>query len=368
MLIPFRIRFFRVFLFFVFLSPVFGEESQVPISPFSPLRTGDVIHLTVFNNRGVGEIDRDFVVNFSGQIDVPIVGLIKVSGFNVQELESELYEVMSRVAYKKPRVQVGVTKFVLTDKVFVFGGVKNPGPINFRDNLTVMEVIKLAGGFQDIGPEIGNLAFVNTTNFLDSRAHQTAFQDSGTFDFLERTVVKRQGREITLNLKKLIQDGEISQNIEIYNNDVLLIPKRGDVVPKFEETLFILGAVNFPARYRYRKNLTVLDAITLAGGLLNPNEIRFASIIRGIRPDKKGPQKNVTSLRVDLRRLYFRGDLRHNAVLEAGDVLLVSTRKYRNVLSNLGKFVDNFLPIFTRMDNVYGYDESIRRFNDRFLK
>ncbi len=255
----------------------------------------------------------------------------------------------------------------MNDKIFVFGGVKTPGPIDFRDNISIMDVIKIAGGFEEAGLA-GEYSWVNTSNFLDSRSQQSAFQISQSLDFLEQTKIKRSSQEIIVNLKKLILDGDISQNKNLLNNDILYIPRRSNVVPKFEETLYILGAVNFPGRYRFRENLSVMDAISLAGGLWSPTNIKFASIIRGLKPGDTNKNVKPETIRIDIRRLFLRGDMSHDKVLKVNDVLLVSTKQYRNLLSDLGQFIDNFLPFFARMEKTVGYDDSIRRFNDRFLK
>jgi len=364
--------FFLFCLLFFSLSQIGFSESpneflQKNVSPLSPLRAGDILHIKVFNNRGVLEIDKDFFVNSNGAINIPILGQFKVAGKNINELEDDLSRVFAQKAFKSPRVQVNGVKFVFNNKLFVFGGVKNPGSIDFRDKISVMDAIRAAGGFEE-GTQIDGAMVWTGTNFLDSKAHQTAFQITRSLDFLEGTKIRRAGKEIPVNLKKLLQEGDISQNLPLFNNDVLFVPRFSSVAPLQEESIYILGAVQNPGRYRFRENLTVIDALSLAGGLWNPSNLKFASIIRGAKPKSGAISSKPEVLKIDLRRLFFRRDLSCNHVVRANDILLVSTRQFRNVLSDVGKFIDNLLPFVSRLDSVVGYDDSIRKFNDQFLR
>ena len=375
-------RLVRVFLATLVLFQAFlcaGFAAEQLVNTLSPLRDGDLIHVKVLNNRSMVEVDQDLTVNSSGDMDVPLLGLSKVKGLNISQIQAFLAKEFAEKVFQGPRVQVTIVKLALSDKVFVFGGVKKPGPVSMRDFITVMDAISAADGFEDANL-FGNNWLTNPT---DPRSNQAGFQVTQSFDYLSETKVKRAGKDITVDLKKLIQDGDITQNINLENNDVIIIPRRTSVVPKDDETLYILGAVQFPARYRYRNGMGVSDAISMAGGLVNQHYIKFASIIRGVKRGQKVPSVDPRHrkdekvakasgqpeiIKVDLRQFYFRGDINSDPILKAGDILLVSTREYRNFLSQVGRFVDSFLPIMSRANQVIGYDDTIRKFNDRFVK
>ncbi|HNV70907.1 MAG TPA: SLBB domain-containing protein, partial [Candidatus Ozemobacteraceae bacterium] len=295
----------------------------------------------------------------------PLLGFFNVKGMNSTEVQPALAKALAEKVFQGPRVQVSLMKQAQSDKVYVFGGVKTPGMLQIRDSVSLMDAVQMAGGFED-GNLYGNNQWL--TNPTDPRSNMAGFQVTATFDYLSDTKLKRGGKETKIDLKKLIMDGDVAQNIALQPNDVLLIPRRTAVALKDDETLYILGAVEFPARYRFRDNMSIMDAITMAGGLTNKHHIKFASIIRGIKKDADPKSVKPEVLKIDLRRFYYRGDISSDVALKPGDIVLVSTREYRNFLSQLGKFVDNFVPILGRADTVVGFDDTIRRFNDRFIK
>ncbi|MBF0498610.1 MAG: SLBB domain-containing protein [Candidatus Riflebacteria bacterium] len=361
-----------------FQSPVIAEApvKAAPMSSGSKLRSEDIIHLRVYNNRGGSEIDQDLTINESGDLDVPLVGFVHVGGHKLTELHDILNKALTESAFKGPRVQVSMVKLATTDRVFIWGGVRNPGTLEIRDHITLMDAIKQAGGFYD---DILNGTAGYGTNYYDRSSNISTYMMTQSLDYLDETKLKRDGKEIAIKLKRLIRDADMSQNVELRADDVLIIPTRANISPKNDETVYVLGAVLQPARYRFRQNMSVLDAIYMAGGLTNPHQIRFASIIRGIKEPQaaqngkpipggsKAGGATPEIIRVDLRSLFYRGDIQNDQRLQGGDLLLVSTREYRNFLSTFGKFIDNFLPIFGRATQVVGYDTTIRAFNDRFI-
>lgn len=329
----------------------------------SPLRAEDVVHIKVLNNKGLSEVDQEFLIDPAGKIDLPLLGFYTVGGLTVTDLERKLSKELSEKVLKGPRVQARIVKQVLSDKVYVFGGVKKPGTVMIRDRMSVLDVIREAGGLE----EDNSLAGMNsmTYNQFDPKSFQSTYMTTPTLDFLRDTKLKRSGKEIAVNLQDLISKGDIAQNIDLVNNDILIVPRRGEVTPELKDTIYVLGAVSQPARYRFRKGMSIMDAVQLSGGLEDKHHVKAAMIFRGDYTDKKNLPKPIE---VDLRRLYFRGDVTQDQMLQPGDIVYVSTRKYMNVLSKLGDFIDKMLPVVNRMNTVVGYDDSIRRFNDRFLK
>lgn len=375
-----RRQVFLLSLLLLLTGSFLWAQSDTSSQSQSSLRGGDVIHLRVYNNRGVAEIDQDLMINDSGDIDLPLVGFVNVAGLNINKLHETLNKVLAESAFKGPRVQVSIVKLAQTDRIYVWGGVKTPGPIEIRDKVSLMDAVKMAGGFFDDILGGGQGQMYGGTNYYDTRGQMSLYMVTQSLDYLAETKVRRAGKEFKVDIKKLIKEADMSQNIDLQPNDVLIIPTRANISPKLDETIYILGAVAQPARYRYRDEMSVLEAIYMAGGLVNQHTIKFASIIRGLKgvqpADKEGkPIKGGFKaggakpeiIKVDIRSLMFRGEIQNDQKLKGGDLLLVSTREYRNFLSEFGKFVDNFMPIFNRAATTVGYDTTIRQFNDRFI-
>lgn len=100
---------------------------------------------------------------------------------------------------------------------------------------------------------------------------------------LSRVTIFRQGAEpMYRDLKALMDDGDLSQNMKVQPGDVVMVPKMA--------TVYIFGAVGRQGAVPVEANSTVLDAITNAGGLIGSQE-RVIIIRR--RPDGKAEKIEV---------------------------------------------------------------------------
>lgn len=108
------------------------------------IQVGDKIEVDFFENN-----DLDQVMNVlpDGYVSLLLVGDVKASGLTVAELIKILEEkYRSELIY--PRINVRVHSFS-PQVVFVGGGVRNPSAINYKNDLTVLQAITLAGGFTE---------------------------------------------------------------------------------------------------------------------------------------------------------------------------------------------------------------------------
>ncbi|PYR68725.1 MAG: hypothetical protein DMF88_08270 [Acidobacteria bacterium] len=114
-----------------------------------------------------------------------------------------------------------------------------------------------------------------------------------TPDLVDQTNVKR------INLADL-QLGRLSENIELMEGDTIFVPKA--------EKFFITGQVRSQGAYVYERGLTVLQAISLAGGLNEKGSSRRIKVIRMVKGKK-------TEQGVDL-----------DDVIQPGDTLVIPQR------------------------------------------
>ena len=152
------------------LPGIGGEETFTMEIPDYRLQPRDVLYITVKAMAPDGSI-RDFLssttgglgiaysqgesggylsgydVNSEGNIVVPVVGKIKVSGLNLKETRDLLQERADNV-FKNATVECKLLSFKFT----VIGEVRAPGAyINYNNYLTVLEAIGRAGGVGDYG-------------------------------------------------------------------------------------------------------------------------------------------------------------------------------------------------------------------------
>jgi polysaccharide export outer membrane protein len=102
----------------------------------------DFLSISVF-----GEPDLSFErirVGSNGQISLPLIGEIVVSGLKPSEIEEKIETYFSDNDYLlNPQVTVFIREY---RPIFIYGEVNKPGAYPFENNLTVEKAIALAGG------------------------------------------------------------------------------------------------------------------------------------------------------------------------------------------------------------------------------
>lgn len=124
----------------------------------------DVLSFTIYSNDGFqlidltafssgGTIDKTatenlYLTDSDGQVKLPLLGRIKLSGLTIREAEQQLEEKYSEF-YIKPFITIKV----LNRKVILFpGSTGNAQTIPLQDNnTTLIDVIAMAGGIPDDG-------------------------------------------------------------------------------------------------------------------------------------------------------------------------------------------------------------------------
>lgn len=103
--------------------------------------SGDKIKVTVF---GQANMSGEFAVAGDGTVSLPFIGTIRAGGLTVRQLEQEIVNRLQPDYLKNPRVSVEVLNFRPFD---IIGEVQKPGSYPYRDGMTVINAIAMAGGF-----------------------------------------------------------------------------------------------------------------------------------------------------------------------------------------------------------------------------
>lgn len=192
--------------------------------------TGDVIELTVYEHE---DLKSRLRVDGNGNIDLPLIGKIQVAGLSLEEIKSKITTLFADGYLVNPQVTLTIAEYG-SKRAVILGQVMRPGIFELRENATLLELISKAGGLTKTA---GAKATVKRkTRFLDET---------------ESTV-------INIDLNNLVEKGDSSLNIPILDGDSIYISKASD--------FFVTGEVKKPDVYKWEKNLTVIKAITLAGG------------------------------------------------------------------------------------------------------
>ncbi|RNC73200.1 MAG: hypothetical protein ED859_00385 [Desulfuromonadales bacterium] len=192
----------------------------------------DVLKISVFE---YPDLTTEVRVSGDGKITFPLLGEMEAKNLTTRQLEKNIAgELASRKIVKDPQVNVFVAQY-RGRRVTIIGEVVKPGQYEIPGPTTLLDVISLALGMnQNAGYEL------------------TVFRKEPAADGKETT------KKIVVDVDRLLKTGDISQDIELRNGDVIHVPK---------SVFYIYGEVNRPGAYRLEKGITVKRAIALAGGL-----------------------------------------------------------------------------------------------------
>lgn len=197
-------------------------------------------------------------IDGEGDIQVPLVGRVHVSGLTVQQTEQELNKVLSTYI-RHPEVAVSVAE-VRSQPVSILGAVNTPGVHQVRGHKTLLEMLALAGGIRsDAGYS------VRITRELEWGCiplPKAELDPSGRFSVAE------------LNLKKIMEAQDPGDNIQIFPHDIISVPKA--------EMVYVVGEVKRSGGFVLgeHQSISVLQALSLAEGLSTTADARHARILR----------------------------------------------------------------------------------------
>jgi protein involved in polysaccharide export with SLBB domain len=146
--------------------PTQPPDSEVVLKP------GDTIEIKF---RYWPELDTEQKVRSDGKITLQTVGHIKVTGLTPELLDAKLVE-LYRSELKDPEIATFV-RSQDSQHVYVGGEVRKPGLIDLKPEMTVLEAIMAAGGFDTNSAELSNFVLVRQ---IDNKRYATAvdFKDA----------------------------------------------------------------------------------------------------------------------------------------------------------------------------------------------
>ena len=270
-----------------FASPQAVESFSNAVPDDYLMGPGDALVLSVWKRP---ELDDDIItVAPDGDISVMRIGTVHVEGRTVEDVTREISERLGKY-YENPEVRLSIKTYA-NNKAFVLGRVTNPGLINFTGRGTLLEALSLAGG----------LPLLREEAFLTKCA-----------------IIRGKSTILWVDLRELLQNGNMALNARIRNNDIIFIPESEN------ELIYVMGNVVTPGIVRLKAKLSLMDAIMYAGGPTEDADMTEIYIIR----DEGGTG---VVRRVDLRKLLENADFSENFVLQDNDVVYVAAKGIANV-------------------------------------
>jgi protein involved in polysaccharide export with SLBB domain len=105
------------------------------------LASGDRIKVTVYGHE---DLSGEFDLDSEGNISLPLIQEVSVSGLTVDQLELAITNKLQPDYLKHPKVSVEVLNY---RPFYILGEVKTPGSYPFVNGMTVLNAVALAGGY-----------------------------------------------------------------------------------------------------------------------------------------------------------------------------------------------------------------------------
>ncbi len=267
------------------------KEFDAEPDPSYRLGEGDALTIQVWDRP---ELSGSQFVGPDGVITVPVAGPLRVSGMTREEATKAVRESLGRF-YAGVTVTLRVDQYA-SNRVMILGRVARPGLIQFDRPPTLLEAVARAGGLVQEPRQV----------------------------LTHCAVVRGRDRVAWLDLRRLLEEGDLALNLRLKPNDFIYVPDWEDL------PVYVLGQVARPGPYRWSPGMSFMDALAQAGG---PTRDAAPSQIVLIRP---GEGVRAT---ISLDAL-MAPEAALNLALKRGDILYVPT----NGLADFGYIVEKMNP------------------------
>jgi polysaccharide export outer membrane protein len=244
---------------------------------------GDLLHVSIFREP---DLEQKVRVKDSGEVDLNLVGLIKVAGETPDDAARMIGEAYIKGNFlNHPQVSVLVEEYA-TQGVSVLGQVAKPGMVPLTTPRSLLDVLSLAGGLTEIADRH------ITIQRGDKSGNVTAFLPNNA-------------------------DASVRASVPVYPGDTILVPKAGLV--------YVLGDVARPGGYVMQDDakITVLQALAMAAGANKTAKESATRLIRRVNGNYEEQQ-------IPLRAIELGKE--PDMPLEADDVLYVPFSMAKNVV------------------------------------
>ncbi len=241
----------------------------------------DVVQVTVWDN---ADLTGKYTVQPDGTVTMPLVGRVEAAGQTVRALERRLMRTLGDGFIREPRVSVTLDQF-RGHRVFIFGAVGAPGTYALPDGQTLIEALVKAGS--------GGAAEAVIVRPRHPGGPMLPEHAS------DADVIRVNLREF----EKDVERGSLARNVRLQDGDTIFVPRTDPT------RIFVSGHVRNPGAYSITEGTTVLQALTLAGGVTESAAVNRLRILRL----KDGKQRTIKGVKL-------------SDVLQPGDTLIVPER------------------------------------------
>ena len=273
----------------------FGTATAVPdttAAPASPINRamirigpGDLLDVSIY---GVNDYHQETRVNEAGELDLPLIGSVRIGGATIQEAQDMIAQGLVAGGYfRDPHVMVLIKDYA-SEGVSMLGEITKPGVYPIVGTKRLFDLVSEAGGFT---AKAGNEITIT---------HRDHPDDPHTVKLTEEPGKSMQG------------------NVQIYPGDTIVVAKAGIV--------YVVGDVGRPGGFVMENNqpMTVLQAIAMAAGTNRTAALNSARIVR------RTPT-GLTEVKIPLKQIMAAKT--SDMPMVADDILFVPGSAARNVMT-----------------------------------
>jgi polysaccharide export outer membrane protein len=268
---------------FVLAASLAGAQTQPgqtrPLPPGKDYIIGpeDILDVQVWGSK---DLNQTVFVRPDGRLSLPLVGEIAVAGKTVQQLQDHLSAVYEQTV--KGAVVTVIVKEIRSRPVYFIGGFGKPGVMQLTGELTLLQAISVMGG---VVPNADG----------------------------EKGFLLRGDKRMPIDFTRLVQRGDLSQNPKLEPGDSVVVP--------LADAVYVIGEVKRAGPVKYTGDLTVLKAITQAGGVTPLAAAGRVDILRGSAEKKE-------RIRVDVDRIMRSPGGNPDVRLQPNDIISVPQRLF----------------------------------------
>jgi polysaccharide biosynthesis/export protein len=246
------------------------------------LGAADVV---VVNVLGQNTLSGRYQIGNDGAFEFPLIGRVEAGGKDTETLEREITERLAKGYLRKPQVSVAMAEYA-SQHVYVIGEVRVPGVVAVTGHITLLGAISRAGGLSETAG--GELVLIRPAEGANALGPTLATEPNATVVFRANT--------------RDLRTGSLARNDVLEPGDTVFVPRA--------QSFQVLGQVRTPGAFTFEPGMTVLRALSLAGGATELGASNRLRILRTV----DGAQKEIRA--------------KYQDRLEPGDTLFIPTRRW----------------------------------------
>ena len=206
-----------------------GLAAKAQNQPDYPLGAGDSIRIQVFQNPDLTVETR---VSENGEITYPLIGTVVLGGLSIAAAEKKIATALEAGSFiKKPQVNLVLLQ-IRGNQIAVLGQVNRPGRFPLETaNTRLSDMLAMAGGATPVGDDVA---------IVTGMRNGKAFRQQ-------------------VDIPSIFLTDKSQSDIVLQGGDTIYVHR----APVF----YIYGEAQKPGAYRIERNMTVMQALALGGGI-----------------------------------------------------------------------------------------------------